>query len=201
MQPPDPTPTQHNLLAEPACATKMPDAGFMPFSTNTMPSISALRSAIHKNENILAMQMNQQRAEMISTTPMALEPTISSTLSGEDGGPKWTGSNVMPLGPKKSIGTSWPAAAAISKKPLMPAPTPKLKPDRDYDKEKRVWKELEEMIKTAVEDTKARGKPFNGQNDRSRVTAHVKSALGILRPIILGQGTISYAKMPTTCCG
>jgi hypothetical protein len=147
-------------------------------------------------------EINSERAAMIATASSPNDPTMAvaprTTLTLEEGGPQRTGSNEMPLGPKKPIGTSWPAnLPMLPKKPnvsTLQKKTP-LSTNRDYTYERKVWTDLQQKIKSAVEATAARSKPFNGQNDRDRVAVRVNEALDILRPMILG-GTLLHLAHP-----
>ena len=136
---------------------------------------------------------------MIDTASSPFESNITvghhTPFPVEGGGSQRTGSNEMPLGPKKPIGTSWPTnLPLLSKKPDPPKTQrkPGLTTTRDHTYERKVWNDLQQTIKSAVEATAAHSKPFNGQNDRGAIAKRVNDALDILRPMILG-GTLLHS--------
>ena len=143
----------------------VPTTGIGTHATRTPEAITA--TSVFENGSIVpSAHFNSDRVAMIMTTPALKGPKLKPFPAL---GPQRSGSNTLPLGPKRKIGTSWPVQP------------------RDRQREQETWRALQSHIEAAVDDTGAFAKPFGGLGDRSSVNESVRLALNILRPIILGE--------------
>lgn len=152
-----------------------------------------------------AGSMNAGRAAMIAAAPAYLPPKAAAF--DPQLGPLRSGSNDMPLGARKPKTEPMPNIATInpvdqpnashvpppaSTTTVATAVTPTDNGSRNKKREREIWTSIESHVRGAVEETAAKGKPMNGTSNRTSVHGRVDAALGILKPVILGQQAAAF---------
>ena len=149
------------------------------------------------------LPVNPQRAAMIQARPSINRgsggPTTTQTVTG--GGPQRTGSNSMPLGKKKPIGTSWsstappPPTQAVSRFPQPAAGPSGLGPlaADPHEQQKRTWKALKKQIRSAASvPTKYK---LRDRSSRDVATnKQIIQVFNILRPMVMGNGAFPHSE-------
>ena len=132
--------------------------------------------------------MSYERMAMIAATPSSEPPKQTEATSKP--GPERSGSNAMPLGPRRPVGTSWPS----SKPPPGTQPqgsgqigilAAKTENDVARERERKIWRVLQQQIQQYVDETASVETNVNHPSVRSSAKRRVKEALDILKPLIL----------------